>query len=290
LATENHIRNPFEMAVESLGRMASDVSRVNPAQVRAAAEARPIAIRRITAADLWDSLRLGFGDLGKTREDVLLAALIYPAAGLLLAEIFLNHNWLPLIFPLASGFALLGPVAAVGLYEISRLHEQGQPVTWRDAFGVLRSPAFGAIFLLGLFLLAIFMLWMTAADGIYNLTLGPAPPASLRAFASEVLTTPAGWTMIVAGCAVGFVFAAIALAVSVVSFPLLLDRGGGVGDAVMTSVRTVAANPVTMALWGLIVAGLLALGSLPALFGLIFVLPLLGHATWRLYRKLVASP
>jgi uncharacterized membrane protein len=289
MAAANHIRNPFEMAVESLGRIASDASRVNPGQVGPAAQARPVTIRRITAADLWESLRLGLGDLAATREDVLFAALIYPAAGLLLAEIFLNHNWLPLIFPLASGFALLGPVAAVGLYEISRLHEQGQPVTWRDTFGVLRSPAFGAIFLLGLFLLAIFLVWMTAADGIYNLTLGPAPPASLRAFAREVLTTPAGWTMIVAGCAVGFVFAAIALAVSVVSFPLLLDRGGGVGNAVMTSVRAVAANPGTLALWGLIVAGLLALGSLPALFGLIFVLPLLGHATWRLYRKVITE-
>lgn len=287
MVTENHIRNPFEMAVESLGRIASDASRVNPAQVRPAPESRPIVIRRITVADLWDSLRLGRSDLGVTREDVLFAALIYPAAGLLLAEIFLNHNWLPLIFPLASGFALLGPVAAVGLYEISRLHEQGRPVTWRNAFGVLSSPAFGAIFLLGLFLLAIFLLWMTAADGIYNLTLGPAPPASLGVFAHKVLTTPAGWTMIVAGCAVGFVFAAIALAVSVVSFPLLLDRGGGVGQAVMASVRAVAANPGPMALWGLIVAVALALGSLPALFGLIFVMPLLGHATWHLYRKVV---
>jgi len=289
MATANHIRNPFEMAVESLGRIVSDASRVNPARVRPAPQARPLAIRRITPADLWDALRLGLGDLGVTREDVIFAAVIYPAAGLLLAELFLNHNWLPLIFPLASGFALLGPVAAVGLYEISRLHEQGRPVTWRDAFGVLRSPAFGAIFLLGIFLLAIFLIWMTAADGIYNLTLGPAPPVSLRAFVHDVLTTPAGWRMVVAGCAVGFIFAAIALSLSVVSFPLLLDRGGGVGDAVMASVRAVAANPGAMALWGLIVAALLALGSLPALFGLIFVMPLLGHATWHLYRKVIGE-
>ena len=277
------------MAVESLGRIVSDASHVNPAQTSPVPETRPIVIRHITVADLWDSLRLGRSDLGVTREDVLFAALIYPAAGLLLAEIFLNHNWLPLIFPLASGFALLGPVAAIGLYEISRLHEQGQPVTLRNAFGVLRSPAFGAILLLGLFLVAIFLLWMTAADGLYNLTLGPAPPASPGAFAREVLTTPAGWTMVVVGCAVGFVFAAIAFAVSVVSFPLLLDRGGRVGHAVMGSVKAVAANPGVMALWALIVAVALALGSLPALFGLIFVMPLLGHATWHLYRKVVAD-
>ena len=287
MAAANHIRNPFEMAVESLTRIASDASHVNPARERPAAEARPVLIRHISPADLRDALRQGLGDLAVTREDVLFAALIYPAAGLLIAEIFLNHNWLPLVFPLASGFALLGPVAAVGVYEISRLHEQGRPVTWRDAFGVLRSPAFGSIFLLGLFLVGIFLLWMTAADGIYNLTLGPAAPASLRGFATEVATTPAGWTMAIIGCGVGFVFAAITLALSVVSFPLMLDRGVGLGEAVMASVHAVAENFGTMALWGLIVAGLLALGSLPALFGLIFVMPLLGHATWHLYRKVV---
>src|SRR5579871_5757304 len=287
MPTAHHIRNPFEMAIEQFGTAVADTRRALSYPHPAVASAAP-QVRKIAVSDLWAALREGFGDLGVVREDVVFAALIYPIAGLLLADLLLNHNLAPLIFPLASGFAILGPVAAVGLYEISRRHEQGQPVTLADGLGVIRSPAFGAIVGLALILLAVFLTWLGAAWAIYALTVGPAPPASLTAFAKTVLTTPAGWTMIVVGVAVGFCFAAVALAISVVSFPLLLDRDGGVGRAIATSVRAVVGNPAPMALWGLIVAASLFLGSLPALFGLIFVVPLFGHATWRLYRRLIA--
>jgi uncharacterized membrane protein len=147
----------------------------------------------------------------------------------------------------------------------------------------------GSIFGLALILLAVLLLWLAAAYGIYRATLGPASPASVAAFVHDVFSTGAGWTMIVAGVGVGFLFAVLALAISVVSFPLLLDRDVGIGRAIMTSVRAVAANPGPMSLWGLIVAGSLALGSAPAFFGLIFVMPVLGHATWHLYRKVTAE-
>jgi uncharacterized membrane protein len=245
------------------------------------------AVRRIKAADLKDVLMKGLEDFGAYRSDVIFICLIYPLVGLALAWLIFGYQLLPLLFPLASGFALVGPLAAVGLYEMSRRREQGDRISWIDAFGVIRSPASGAILVLGLVLLAIFLLWMLTAVIIYQLTLGPEPPVSITAFVRDVFTTSAGWTMIVGGVGVGFLFALLVLAISVVSFPLLLDRDVGLYGAVSTSIRAVATNPSPMALWGLIVAGGLAIGMLPAFLGLIVVLPVLGHATWHLYRKVV---
>jgi len=152
---------------------------------------------------------------------------------------------------------------------------------------VVRSPSFGAIFVLALLLFATFIIWLIAAHGIWSATLGPEPPASIGAFLRDVLTTGAGWTMIIVGMIVGLAFATLVLSISVVSFPLLLDRRVGLPAAVVTSMRVAALNPGPIAAWGLIVAGSLALGSIPVFLGLIVVLPVLGHATWHLYRAVV---
>ncbi len=212
----------------------------------------------------------------------------YPVIGLILARLASGYDMLPLLFPLSSGFALVGPFAAIGLYEMSRRREQGAHITIGDAFGVLRAPALGEIVVLGLTLVALFLFWLVAAEAIYRATLGPAAPTSIQGFAHDVLLTQAGWVLIVAGIAVGFVFAVVVLAVGVVSFPLLLDRGVGIDTAVMTSLRAVAANPGPMALWGAIVAGALVIGSVPLFLGLVIVMPVLGHATWHLYRRMIA--
>jgi uncharacterized membrane protein len=213
--------------------------------------------------------------------------LIYPIIGIALVWLTFGYEMLPLVFPLAFGFALVGPVAAVGLYEMSRRREQGVPTSWIDAFGATRSPGFGAILVLGLVLLMIFLLWLFAANRIYQITLGPEPPVSIGTFIRDVLTTTAGWRMITVGLGVGVLFAFMVLAISVASFPLLLDRDVGLDVAVWTSIRVVAANPGPMLLWGLIVVVSLLIGSIPAFLGLVFVLPVLGHATWHLYRKVV---
>jgi uncharacterized membrane protein len=244
-------------------------------------------VRRIDAADLRDALRRGFDDLGASRADVLFIGLIYALAGLMVAQAAFNRDLLPLVFPLMSGFALVGPVAALGLYEISRRREKGEAVGLASAFGVLRSPALPSILGLSALLLALLVVWLVAANAIYAATLGPEPPVSLAAFLGDVVGTPAGWAMTVIGVGVGFLFAAAAFSISVVAFPLLLDRPVGVYAAIGASIRAVTANLGTMALWGLVVTGALALGSIPALLGLIVVLPLLGHATWHLYRKVV---
>jgi len=152
---------------------------------------------------------------------------------------------------------------------------------------VVHSSSIGAIIVLGFLLLALFALWIAVANAIYVADFGYATPPSVTGFIHEVLTTGTGWHLIIVGNAVGFVFAVVALIVSAVSFPLLLDRDVGAAVALSTSIRAVSKNPLTMACWGLIVAALLLIGSLPFFLGLTVVLPVLGHATWHLYRRLI---
>jgi uncharacterized membrane protein len=282
-----YIRNPVEWSLDALKSTGSTIeSLVSGRPLKD--DRRPLAIRQIGIADIKDALAKGVDDFAAFRDDVVLVCVIYPLAGLVLARLMFGYDMLPLIFPLASGFALIGPFAGVMLYEMSRRREQGLDVSWAAGFGLFRSPALAAILGLGLTLLILLMLWLAAAWGIYALTLGPEPPHSVTGFARDVLTTERGWAMIVIGVGVGFLFAVLALSISVVSFPLLIDREVRLATAVQTSVRTVIANPAGMALWGFIVAAGLVLGSLPALLGLIVVMPVLGHATWHLYRKLIA--
>jgi uncharacterized membrane protein len=247
----------------------------------------PFVIRKISLSDLSDALRLGWEDFKAVPSHAIILCVIYPVLGLVLFRMVLGYSVLPLLFPLAAGFTLIGPFAALGLYELSRRRERGEEAAAWDAIHVLRAPSFGAMLELGTLLLILFGTWIAAADAIYIATFGHTPAASMPDFATRVLTTPEGWSLIIVGCGVGFLFAVVALCVSVVAFPLLLDRHTTAIDAIRTSLRAVMKNPVTMAAWGLIVAVLLVIGSLPFFVGLAVVLPVLGHATWHLYRKVV---
>jgi uncharacterized membrane protein len=284
------IRNPVEWSVDQMRNLGHALGEAGHAigHTKESLHAPAPAVRRIQASELKDVIRKGFADFGAYRTDVIALCVIYPVVGLLLARAVYGHDMLPLLFPLASGFALIGPFAALGLYEMSRERERGTQVTWANAFAVLKAPGIGPILLLGLGLVLLFLVWLAVAWFLYALTLGPTPPASIGAFVRDLFTTDAGWTLIVAGCGVGFLFALFAMSISVVSFPLLLDKDVGLDTAVRTSIRAVRMNPGPMAAWGLIVAGGLVLGSIPLFVGLIVVMPVLGHATWHLYRKLVA--
>ncbi len=283
------IRNPVEWGVDQMKLAGAAAGSVGHAigETADASRARTPAVRRIALNDLRDVLKKGFEDFAACRSDVAFLCLIYPVAGLVLAWMAFDYDMLPLLFPLASGFALIGPFAALGLYEMSRRREHGAHASFPDAFSVVRAPAFGRIVALGLLLVAIFLTWLATALTIYNVTLGPAPPASALAFAHDVAATRAGWAMIALGMGAGFLFALLVLAISVVSFPLLLDRDVTLRTAIATSARAVAADPGPMAAWGLIVAGGLLIGSAPLLLGLIVAMPVLGHATWHLYRRIV---
>lgn len=247
-----------------------------------------IEIRRISTDDLREALKHGLDDFWTRPSHYIFLVLIYPVLGIALSRMVFGYNMIPLLFPLAVGFAFVGPIAALGVYEISRRIERGETPTLADAFQVLRSPQIGPILRVGGALLALFTAWLVAAWAIYWITLGPEPPRTVGAFIMAVLTTGPGWAMIVVGNLVGLGFAVVALAVSVFSLPMLMDGEKSALVAVLASVRAVQRNPGPMAMWGVIVAVMLALGSLPVFAGLIFVFPILGHATWHLYRRTIS--
>jgi uncharacterized membrane protein len=244
-------------------------------------------IRRIEFRDIRDALVQGAKDFYAMPSHLVFLAAIYPLCGVILAYATSQQNALHLLFPVSSGFALIGPFAAVGLFEMSRRRELGLDVSWKYSLNVLRSPSTLSIAALGVLLLAIFAAWIGAAQLLYTTLFGPMPPASLVDFLGEVGSTERGWMLIGIGCFIGLCFAVATLAVSVVSFPLLLDRDVGAATAIATSIEAVWENPITMALWGLIVAAALVIGSLPFFIGLAIVMPILGHSTWHLYRKVI---
>jgi uncharacterized membrane protein len=256
-----------------------------------AATAPVPVIRRIGLPDLRLALHRGVEDFLATPTQLIFLCVLYPIVGLVVARMMSGGDTLDLLFPLVAGLSLVGPVAAVGLYEISRRREAGKPASWLNAFDVLRDPAFLSIAGVGLLLTVVFVAWLAAARAVFGLTIG-AVPDSFGALAHAVFQTSEGHRLILLGNLVGFGFAVLVLVLTVVSVPMLLDRNVPVATALQTSVRACVANPVPMAAWGLIVVGLLVLGSLPAFIGPVFVglavvMPVLGHATWHLYRRVV---
>ena len=246
-------------------------------------------IRKISFADLREAVSGGIDDFSAFPSHAIFLCVFYPIAGLILGGVALRYNVVPLLFPLVAGFALVGPFAAVGLYELSRRRERGLDSSWEHAFDVFRSSAKWSVLGLGILLMLLFVAWLAVAQSLYAHVFGDTPPASIGAFVSVLFTTQQGWSLIVWGNLIGLVFAIVALTLGVVSFPLLIDRHVGAAVAMLTSIRAVAANPVMLGAWGLFVAAALVVGSLPFLAGLAVVMPVLGHSSWHLYRRIVET-
>jgi uncharacterized membrane protein len=253
-----------------------------------------IAIRKITLVDIAHAITEGIADFkAKPMTHLPIIALIYPFATAFAFLFVFNYDTLPLAFPIISGSLLVGPLVTIGLYEMSRRIEKGEDISGLQAFNFFKSPAIWDIVLLGVFLVALFFLWLATAMTLFAMTLGdpwqslPTESASLGEFFRQLFMTPPGWTLIVAGNLTGLVFAVVALSVAVVSFPMLLDKEVSLATAMQTSARVVIANPLMMAIWGLVIIATMTLGAIPALVGLAIVIPVLGHASWHLYRKVV---
>lgn len=209
-----------------------------------------LEVRSIGAADIKDALAKGIADFNAKPTHLVFLCIIYPIMMLIIARTYAGYDFLPLVFPIIAGSTLLGPLAACGMYELSRRREQGLEVSWLHCFDVLRSPAILAIAILGIVLGAVFLLWLYTALGIYGYYLGEAVPVSVAAFVAQIFTTSAGWALMIIGSAVGFVFAVAVLTISVVSFPLMLDKHVDPMTAVLTSAKAVLLNPKSMAVWG----------------------------------------
>jgi uncharacterized membrane protein len=248
---------------------------------------RKIPVRQITSSDLNQSLSDGWRDFMEMRGDIIFLALLYPLIGIVAAIATLGGPLVPLFLPIAAGIGLLGPVVAVGFYEMARRRELGLHSNWPHFLDVRKRPSFDEIASVAGLLLTIFALWLLAAGILYVALFGWVEPASTGQFLREVFTTERGWALILIGGIVGAIFGVIVLAVSVVSMPMLVDCNTTASSAVRTSIRAARATAGVTLRWGIIVATLLVLGSIPLFIGLAVVLPWLGYSTWHLYTRLL---
>jgi uncharacterized membrane protein len=247
-----------------------------------------IEVRTIALNDLWQSLKEGYDDFNATPAvGMFLTVLLFLLFALLLTLSLVGKNLHYLAFPIVAGFTLIGPVVSVGLFEMSRRREHGLDVSWRSTFDFVHSASFAPILALSLVMMVLYVAWLFSAEFLFFGLFGDDPPVSASDFVTQLVTTRRGAGLIVYGTLLGFIFAFTALAISVVAFPLVLDRPASAATAVAISIRAVTSNPMVMAVWGLIVVVLLIAGAIVFLIGLAAVLPILGHATWHLYRKVV---
>jgi uncharacterized membrane protein len=248
-----------------------------------------IGVCKIGVRELWKSLKEGYEDFNAKPSFGIFLTVIYPLFALLLTFFVVGQNLHRLVFPMLAGLTLLGPVVLVGLFAMSRRRERGLDLSWRSAFDFIHSYSFAPIAALSVVMTLLYAAWLFSAQFIYVGLFGADPPASLAAFVTEVTTTRRGGALIFYGVGVGAMFAFTALAISVFAFPLLLDKPTTFLTAVSVSIRAVTTNFIVMLIWGVIVVASLAVGASLFLIGLAAVLPILGHATWHLYRKVVES-
>jgi uncharacterized membrane protein len=241
-------------------------------------------VRRIALSDIRDILRLGWQDFRRAPAFGILFSGVYVLGGMLLylSLSAIGHTWL--LIPLVGGFPILAPFAAVGLYEVSRRLEAGEPLDWNAVLGVVWHERNRQIPSMAVVLLIFFIFWVFVARTIFALAFGGQ---LFRADWAEMLLTPHGITMLLVGSAIGGLMALAVFSLMVVSLPLLLEKEVDFVTAMITSYSAVRESPVPMLYWAATIAVLLFLAMLPLFLGLFLVLPLLGHASWHLYRRVL---
>jgi uncharacterized membrane protein len=246
-------------------------------------------VRSVDVSDLTDILGLAVNDMRRAPAHSMAFGIVYALGGFGLSLLLMQREMPYLIYPLAMGFALIAPFVGAGLYDISRRLEAGEQPTWDTVFNSmclacrrdLRWMAFVTAF--------AFIIWMDIAAMITFAFMG-FQSTTMTEFVREVFTTPNGLLFLGVGNVAGAIIAAAVFAISVIAFPLLYDRDVDFVTAMVTSVRLVLRNKMTMLAWALTIAWMMVVSALSGFLALVFILPLLGHATWHLYRKAVAPP
>ena len=246
-----------------------------------------LAINTITFRDIRDSLAEGAGDFLKKPQYGLFFGAFYMVAGWIIVAMSFRWGMSYLAYPLAAGFILLGPFIAIGLYEVSRRLEANQPITWAGVLGVMYDQRRFELPWMAFVVLFIFWIWLYQVRLLMALFLGLHASADLGRLMHEILATPDGWMFLVVGHLVGAFLSLVLFTVTVVSCPLLLDRNIDFITAIITSIKAVRQNAMPMLLWGVLVVLALILAMAPGFVGLLCILPILGHATWHLYRRLI---
>ncbi|EJW13733.1 hypothetical protein A33M_0063 [Rhodovulum sp. PH10] len=246
-------------------------------------------VRSVSVRDIVEALAAGLRDFQSAPLYGLAFGAVYAGGGLLIVLSALAAGVGYLAYPLAAGFALIGPFVAVGLYEVSRRREVGDPLRWRLVLGTVLEQRNRELGWMAFVTLFVFVVWMYQVRLLIVLMLGLRSFTSLQEFLVVVTTTPEGWLFLLIGHVVGAALALVLYALTVVSFPLLLDREVDFITAMITSVRAVVASPKPMIGWAAVIVLLLVVACLPGFLGLLLVLPILGHATWHLYRRIVVT-
>lgn len=245
-----------------------------------------IQIRKISLDDLWQSLRQGYDDFGAKPSSIPLSILFYSLFALIITLFAFGEELRYLAFPMVAGFTLLGPLVAMVFFEISRRRERGQDLRWSSALRFIHTYSFAPILAMSILMTVLYVAWLFMAELIFFSTFDTMP-ATLSAFINELFTTRHGGALIFYGNFVGFLFAFAAMAMSVIAFPLALDKPVTSMTAISVSIRAFTANVYVLAVWGMVVVAMLTVGAALFLIGLSVALPVLGHATWHLYRKII---
>jgi uncharacterized membrane protein len=244
-------------------------------------------VRPVTVGEIVESLAEGMRDFQRAPIYGLTFGALYALGGILIVLSVSALGASYLAYPLAAGFALIGPFIAVGLYEVSRRLDAGEPLSWSGVIGTIIAQGHRELGWMAFVTVFIFVVWMYQVRLLIALMLGLKSFSSLREFLIVVTTTPEGWLFLIIGHLLGAVLSLVLFSLTVVSFPLMLDRDIDFVTAMITSVRAVVASPGPMIGWAAVVVILMIVACVPAFLGLLIVLPVLGHATWHLYRRIV---